>query len=310
VGRRATEKRTRTPRAPQPAERGRLALDERLPLRVGLVAAFAGVVAYASAMADAAADDPDRAVHEVRKALRRALAVVRLARPALGEASYRALAADLRGALRGTSPLRDAAVLLPTLRSLPDEPRTRAARRTLKRLLSAQGHAAAPSPALRARLRRSLRLLAPMPERLLACLPEKVRWRELAAGLSRSYRRTRRARRRAFRTGEDAHVHAFRKRVKELRYQLELLEEAHGRRPSRTRRELAALADALGEVTDLVVLRGAVRSRAGELPQASAEALLSSLDDAVSERLGRLRRRSRELFERSPADRAMRAFRQ
>jgi CHAD domain-containing protein len=296
---------TKKERAP---ELGRLALDDRLPLRIGLGAAFAGVVAYAGAMADAAVDDPVRAVHEYRKALRRARAVVRLARPVLGDECYRALVHDLRMALRGTSPLRDAAVLLATLASLPDERASRPARTALARLLRAEGKTAvAGAPHLE--LRRSLQLVSDMPGRLVGCLPLKVRWRELRAGLERSYRRTRRARKRAFRSCEDLEVHAFRKRVKELRYQLELLDAAGGGKPGRARRELAELAEALGEITDLTLLRRCARLRARELAKARPAALLEALDQEVSARLRVLARSSRKVFERSPAEFAERATR-
>ncbi|MGC4113204.1 MAG: CHAD domain-containing protein [Myxococcales bacterium] len=291
-----------------PSEPGRLTLDERLPLRLGLGAAFAGVVGYARAMVDAAADDPVDAVHEYRKALRRARAVVRLARPVLGGESFRALVHDLRDALRGTSPLRDAAVLLKTLAGLPDDPASRPARHALARLLQAEseaGVAAAPQK----ELRRSLQILSPIPERLLACLPEKVRWRELRAGLERSYRRTRRARERAFRTREDTEVHAFRKSVKELRYQVELLQAAGGEKPGKARRKLAGLAEALGEVTDLTLLRRTAHLRLQELAGTRPEALFAVLDEAIEARLEALEKSSRPLFERSCRDFAERATR-
>ena len=291
---------------------GRLSLDERLPLGVGLCSAFAGVVAYAGAMADQALAHPVYAVHEFRKALRRARAVVRLARPVLGDASYLELVHPLRDALRGTSPLRDAAVLLQTLDSLPERAALRPARKVLRRLLEQERTAAGPGDPV-VELRRSLQLVEPMPERLQACLPGELRWRQLRAGLERSYRRTRRARKRAFRSREDADVHRFRKRAKELRYQLELLDAAGGGKPGRAHRALAALAEALGEVTDLTLLRRSARLRQREIEGegARAEALLAALDQAIARRLDDLAASSRPVFDRPPrefAERAVRSF--
>lgn len=291
-------------------ESGRLALDERLPLNVGLAAAFAGVVGWAAATAGRVGAEPVEAVHEYRKALRRARAVIRLARPLLGPGCFRALVDELRTALRGTSPLRDATVLLQTLDALPDEAATRRARRALRELLEAE-RAEAPAGDSALELRRSLSIVEPLPQRFAACLPAHLRWRQLRAGLARSYRRARRARRRALRGGEDADVHAFRKRVKELRYQLELLEAAGGGEPSRPHRALARLAAELGAVTDLTLLRRTVRLRRAELARARPEALLAALDRAIEERLEGLARRSRKPFSGSPrefAERAVRAF--
>jgi len=286
--------------------KGRLALDERLPLRVGLGSAFAGVIGYARAMAAEVQQEPVRAVHEYRKALRRARAVVRLSRPLMGEGGYRSLVHDLRVALRGTSPLRDAAVLLQTLALLPDEDKTRPARKALTALLEAEPSVAG---APEVELRRSLQIVVPLPARFLAFLPESLRWRELRAGLERSYRRTRRARKSAFRSREDADVHAFRKRVKELRYQLELLDATGVGKPRRDHRALALLAETLGEVTDLTLLRRCARLRQEEFGGARPQALLAALDAAIDARLEALSGTSRKVFERSAREFAARAVR-
>ena len=80
-----------------------------------------------------ARDAPVAAVHEYRKALRRGRALVQLSRPLLGEEIYREIVKELRVAFLGTSPMRDATVLLETLNRLEDQKRTRSARRALRR---------------------------------------------------------------------------------------------------------------------------------------------------------------------------------
>ena len=293
----------------QGSEKGRLALDERLPLRVGLSSAFAGVIGYARAMVDEARRDPVRAVHEYRKALRRARAVLRLSRPLLGEGCFRELLHELRLALRGTSPLRDAAVMAQTLQGLPDLVRTRRARRAMRELLAVEARSDASAERIALELSRSAQIVAPLPVRFLACLPQDVRWRQVREALERSLKRARRARREARRGGEDQQVHAFRKRVKELRYQLELLEAAQPGKLRRDHRDLATLAEALGEVTDLTLLRRFVRLRAQEIEAARPAALVACLDSLVQRRLQAALAASRRLFARHPRDFAKRAVR-
>ncbi len=289
-------------------ETGRLGLDQRLPLRQGLAAALAGVVAYAEAMAQHCEEGPVQAVHEYRKAVRRSRAVVRLARPLLAPADFRALTRDLRLALRATSPLRDGAVLLATLDALTVSPRLVPARDALRRALEGDHPAEQDS---KVELRRSAALLRGLPERFEAALPADVSWREVESALARSYRRVRAARRTARRSRDDADVHAFRKRVKELRYQLELLDAATRARPRRVHRALAALAEGLGEVTDLTLLRRNLRLREEELTVGSApvRALCGRLDRLIDARLDRLLERSRRPLRRPPAKFAARVVR-
>jgi len=288
------------------------ALDERLPLRTGLGAALAGVIGWAQAMVAECEADPVRAVHEYRKAMRRARAVVRLARPLLRPACYQELVGELRMALRGTSPLRDSAVLLGALEKLPVTRATQVPIAALRRLLQAEAAASRDGERAVRELSRSVQVVLPLPQRLSAWLPDDVRWRDVRAALAKSYRRARAARARARKTGEDAAVHSFRKRVKELRYQLELLDTAADGKPRREQHELAALAESLGEVTDLVVLRRALRLRQAELAPTRPLRLLAALDADIARRIGLLMKQSKPAFKIRPgtfAAHAVRPFR-
>src|SRR5688572_28087233 len=83
-----------TPTPPEPV--ARLALDPSLPPWAALNAAFAGVIAYATAQVPRAEQDPAKAIHEYRKSIRRARALVRLVRPFVKGKQYERLDGELR----------------------------------------------------------------------------------------------------------------------------------------------------------------------------------------------------------------------
>jgi CHAD domain-containing protein len=73
-----------------------------------------------SLLGDERARDPAKAVHEARKDLKKARAVLRLARPALRSKAYRRENGALRDAGRLMSAARDADVLVTTMEGLAE----------------------------------------------------------------------------------------------------------------------------------------------------------------------------------------------
>ena len=296
------------PAPPQPSSStrapGALVLDERLPLRAGLGAAFAGAIAYAQAMAEAAGRDPVHAVHEYRKAVRRARAVVRLARPIVPRRTFKALNQELRQAVAASSAARDTEVLEAALEHLPgrsSDPARRAAREAIRAEQgSTQGEQGV--------LRHGAWMLNGLPARFFESLPRDVCWLDLETGLRGSYRRARKARAEAGRTGDFAAIHDFRKRVKELRYQLELLDAAAELASKRGPQQLARLAQRLGTVTDLIALRRLVAGRP-ELDSAAGRRLVRATDERIALLFARELPRTAVLFEKRPRRFAARIMR-
>lgn len=288
---------------------GRWTLDPALPLQVGLSAAFAGSVGCARAHVDECPRDSVRAVHDYRRAIRRARSLVRLARPLVSSGAFRALDDDLRAALGVTSSLRDASVLLGTLESFEEEDGLEQSKAALGAVLRAQAGAVHEPGRALAELRRGEQLLEPLPAALLRALPHDVGWKDVRKAIERSYRRARRARKRARESGADADVHAFRKRVKELRYQLEILDAKGAGRPRGAHRRLAALADDLGEVTDRVVLRRWLRSRGEALCPSEAGRLAEAIGRRNRKRFRAIYNQSSKVFDERPAIFAARAIR-
>src|SRR5262249_40617603 len=83
-------------------------------------------------------------------------------------------------------------------------------------------------------------------------------------GAARGRKRERRALERARETGKIPDVHEWRKRVKELRYELELLSSTGSRELKKREKALGELAKDLGEVTDLWVLAREIERRGSE----------------------------------------------
>jgi CHAD domain-containing protein len=232
----------------------------------------------------------ERTVHETRKSLKRLRALLRLLRAELGEDVFARENAALRDIAARLSSVRDAEVMLATLHALIERyPRQLAHRRGVEKLLAqlAAEHERVQRQTLgkQAARREVLDGLRHFRARA-GCwqLPDRRRSSLIEPGLGRIYRQGRRRYRRAQRSTRHsvATMHAWRKRVKDLRYAVEVLEwrEAHASagKPSKGRRRkgkrvkgaqagrlraIARRADELGELLgedhDLAVLAQTVQ---------------------------------------------------
>lgn len=234
----------------------RLELDPGLPLAQGLEKAMQGVTRYAQEWAAKVDQDPEPAVHNFRKSIRRARALLKLMRNQLGRPRYEELAEDLRSAMRETSAARDADVMVGLVAAYPRKPKTEAALDALQALLEEQRRAVHSKGRLTRALSEGAQSLEEIPTRFGQSLPKDMHRGGLFDSLRAGHRRARRAYRRAQDGESDDDFHDWRKRVKELRYQLELLLPLTGKTKEHGR--LAELAEQLGAITDLVVMRDCV----------------------------------------------------
>jgi CHAD domain-containing protein len=280
------------PRRKRSSTRGaKLSLRRGRPLRDAMLTAFKGIVLAARRIAAAAEENPEEAVHEYRKSIRRARSLLALLRPSLGRTATRGLAEELKAAFRETSLLRDGDVLFATMNGLAgDDP--------VLFVEAAEFAARAGSGPKKANpvkvLRRAAPLLKPLPAALQVTLPRDFSIPDLELGLLRSYRRSRQALDKALETRADADFHDWRKRVKELRYQIELLASSGSRELKRREKSLGELARELGSVTDLMVLGRELEALATPAETGFAETLRER-----SRTLGR--QRADELLSRGPA---------
>jgi CHAD domain-containing protein len=214
----------------------------------------------------------EHTVHETRKTLKRLRALVALLREELGAKHYARENAALRDCARRLAGARDAEAMVGTLDGLLERHPERLAHspgvRALRAQLLAERDAATASgigdPVLRAAVAGELRAVRARAERWEL---RRRGFKLLAPGLQRLYRRGRRGLRTARRRGSVEALHAWRKRVKDLRYVAETLDRGgkSGAGGSKRVRRVAQRADRLGEMLgeehDLALLEGGVRER-------------------------------------------------
>ncbi|HWF34854.1 MAG TPA: CHAD domain-containing protein [Solirubrobacteraceae bacterium] len=211
--------------------------------------------------------DPVEAIHEARKALKKQRSLLRLARAAFPAAERRQEASVFREAARKLSGSRDADVMITALDDLAERFRGTVSQPTLaaarERLVARRdeerdratrsGTTAAVAIDLRAARRRvddwKLR---------------RGGWAALAPGLERTYRRGRDAFTLAEAEPTPEHLHDWRKRVKDVWYQLRLLRPLSESTMCGQADEAHRLSELLGDDHDLWVLREALSTMDGE----------------------------------------------
>lgn len=202
------------------------------------------------------------AVHDARKNFKRLRALLRLVRPALGRKRFDRENAVFRDAGRALSAVRDAQVLVVTFEKLlePTSARTQIHSDGALRVRNELAHdlaAVEQIVSLPSRVPPILAELRAARARLAEDWPlAGEHWRHVGDGLRATYRQGRRAVARLHdRPDSDAGWHDLRKRVKDLGYQLRALRPLWPGALKSLGAELNALAEALGEDHDLVVLR-------------------------------------------------------
>lgn len=201
----------------------------------------------------------DDGVHEARKNLKRLRAILRLVRYSLPRDQFREGNEEMRDIGRSLSAVRDAWVLIETLAGLYDrydDLLEDGAFATAEQLLSARHRAALqhlPEDAGSA-----VESVLAVGDRLLTIGPLPTTFADVGRGLGRVYRTGRRAMHAAQEVRDPAAFHEWRKSVKTLRYQLELLEPLQPALIGAQADELDRLGDLLGLDHDLVVLGNVV----------------------------------------------------
>lgn len=235
--------------------------------------------------------DPNEAVHDARKRLKKARSALRLVREDIGNRARRKENAVMRDAARSLSAARDAQVLLETLAglaadrwgpTLPEE-----ALRSLHRELERR----------RERLDASLdqddgparqdaiRALRAARDRAREWPLEDEGFGAARSGLERIHARGRRAMAAALDEGDDEAWHEWRKRVKDLWYSARILRPIAHPQMDGIVSDADALSDVLGQHQDMAVLDEAIREhRAGMDP-----GQLQLLHAAVARRRAELR---------------------
>jgi CHAD domain-containing protein len=225
----------------------------------------------------------DEVVHEARKSLKKIRAVLRLVRPVIGEKCYRRENTCFRDAGRPLTEVRDARILIETLDKLVEH---------------FQEHIAGRSFAdVRKGLRDNLRTVrkrvldehnafvvvaetvSQARERVKGWTDVSDKWSSAGPGLQGICGQARAAFRDAAADPSVAKLHEWRKQVKYLRYQFEVLRPLWPERMEELATETDRMGDLLGEDHDLAVLRQMLTGDPRPVADDGArEALLALID--------------------------------
>jgi CHAD domain-containing protein len=207
-------------------------------------------------------------IHGVRKDLKKLRALARLVRDELGEKRFKAENRRYRDAGRLLSESRDAEVKLETLAGLrkrfgDDFPGRdgESWERALERERDQVGDAARGETA--ARIEEAKKAVEKGRERILAWPLEADSWQLVEAGLSQSYRRGGRAMKAVQAKPKAENVHEWRKRAKDLWYQLRIVRNAWPGLLQESADQIHELTDLLGDHHDLAVLAEDLEDRQG-----------------------------------------------
>jgi CHAD domain-containing protein len=226
------------------------------------------------------AEDPVEAVHDARKALKKARSLLRLGRGALDPDERRRDNAALRNAGRALSAARDAEVMLEATDDLVDRFAGRVPETTFDAI---RRHLVAERDPARRRLLQS-GLTGQVAEELRAVRSRiddwslgRGGWKALEPGLRRSYARGRAGLERARSHPTVENLHDWRKRTKDLWYHLRLLGPVSPGIVGGAAKEADKLSKLLGDDHDRAVLHDALGRNAGDL-QVDVDAVLALID--------------------------------
>lgn len=270
-----------------------LAIDNEAELRRALIGEF-------SAAADAAREaagrsDLQTAVHDYRKALRRARAVLSLVGGALPKSERKAVRKALQEARRAVGHARDHAVAAEALARLPlGEVEREAANAVVKTAEEAKPNATEVKQLLAEGAART----AAQVEALQAALPPHVAWKSVVRGLRGVYAEARDARKDA-KHGKRA-FHTWRRRSKELGYQLELLAGFAGQHMAELHSEIEGVTDTQSPAVDLIMLRDFARTYGQGIAPEALDHLVGALDVQLDDLMRDSRSAGKAAFARPP----------
>ena len=247
--------------------------------------------------------DLNPAVHEARKDLKKLRSVLRLVRDDLGDAVYRSENVRFRDAGRMLSGARDTQVKLETLAALRErfDDRLSADGMALfvhaldwerERLADPDGEALA--------LDRAAGAIEAGRDAIAEWPLHDDEWSVIGPGLKRSYRRGRNRFREVRAEASDGGVHEWRKRVKDLWYQLRLVRNAKKSVLGEAADEAHELSDLLGDHHDLAVLRDDAVQRRQLFADGDLEQLLASISERQDELAANAISLGERLYARKP----------
>lgn len=266
------------PPAVPPVERDEPSRSFRLKRKEEVGAGLVRVVRGRAAKAIEALredEDPAKAIHSARKEIKKIRSVLRLLRGELGAKTYRAENRRYRDAGRALSSSRDAEVKVATLSALEERfghELPSASAWNWKRVLERERREAAGEVADSAGIDAAVEALAGGREAAGQWSPGGS-WKLFGPGLEDGYRQGRKAMARVAADPDPELVHEWRKRTKDLWYDLRLIRRAWPEVLDPTVDSAHELADLLGDHHDLTVLAEDLAGR----PRIGSKARMTAL---------------------------------
>lgn len=276
------------------------ALDRDEALGEGLKRVAAGRVEEAIArlrgIGSGEVDQAD-AVHGARKDMKKLRTVLRLLRDELPKDLYRQEMQCYREAGRALSAARDAEVKLATLDGLAERTGELPgdAVETWRQILARDREAAIN---MSGDEREVINGLEAGLARIEGWQLEGDSWAMIGGALQRSYRRGRRAMQAAEKDPSEANFHQWRKRAKDLWYELRLLSSAWSAALDPLANEAHRLSDLLGDHHDLAVLRADLHER--RLGEEETRLLEAAIEARQSDLTGEAFQLGRRLYAERP----------
>ncbi len=258
----------------------------------------------ASLLGDEFDADPVEAIHEARKSLKKARALLRLVRPGLGKHVYRRENRALRDAGRLVSGARDADVLVETVAGLAERYAGRLPEADFDglaehlRAAAAESRAAGAAGAGRAE---AIDLLDGVANRVEDWPLADCDWATVAAGMEVAYGRGRAAFAAADGEPTVERLHDWRKRVKDIWYHQRLISPSWPEVLDALAEEAHRLSEILGDDHDLAVLAELLEGDSRPPVPADPTGLLELVAERRAELLECARHRGRLIYAERPA---------
>jgi CHAD domain-containing protein len=225
----------------------------------------------------------DRSIHDARRRFKEIRGTLRLVRDELGEKTFRRENRTYRDAGRPLSMVRDAKVLLETLDGLIEHFQGRAHPENLERLrrILVEKRRLTRKQVLRRdgavpRITKDLRAAR---KRVKDWPLQRRGWKAIRGGIERVYAQARQVMKRALAVASDENFHEWRKRAKDLRYELELLGPTWPEMIEPLAAQAHRLTDLLGNDHDLCVLRVVIAEDVAPDDAVDKELLFALIDE-------------------------------
>jgi CHAD domain-containing protein len=230
--------------------------------------------------------DPAEAIHETRKDIKKIRSALRLVRDAIGDDDWRRENEHYRECARKLSDFRDAEILVEALDGLGERfgigTRERSGR--LRNELGQENRAAYDAGGIERAMAGAAAELEQGRSRIESLSLDGDGWDLIGPGLRRSYRRGRKRLRAVQDLASVTNLHEWRKRVKDLWYQLRLVRDADRDLLEPLADHSHDLSDHLGDDHDLALLREQVQRRAAAFADSADQRhLLEQVDQRRGE---------------------------